>query len=457
MSGDIITAAATAFGEAAIGIVRISGEGSVALADELFEGRRPLFLCPARRMELGQIRGADTVLAVRFERGASYTGEESVELHCHGGSAAVSRVLELLIERGARHALPGEFTKRAFLSGRIDLAQAEAVLGVIQAAGADALAASRRAMQGELSSRLRELMDAITNARAEIEASLDYPEEVDGVGMTHLLERTADLASELSSRCRVGAALREGVRVAAAGAPNAGKSSLLNAIFGEERSIVTDMPGTTRDCVESRTIWRGMPMTYVDTAGIRPESEADAEAERIGIARARAEAERSDAVVFVADSTDMVPSVRAASELFRGAGTRRIYVVLNKMDLPQTRSQSDLTDMIEGAAGQRAVCVIAASAVRGDGVCELQDAIWRDAAGGRELSESYAVTHRALAAIEGCRDLAREAVTAYAQTDDASLAGSLLGEAAERLAAVLGTHAGEELLDAVFAGFCVGK
>lgn len=406
-------------------------------------------------MELGRIRGADTVLAVRFERGASYTGEESVELHCHGGTAAVSRVLDLVIASGARMACPGEFTRRAFINGRIDLAQAEAVLGVIRAAGDDALAASRRAMQGELSAELRRLMDIATQLRAEIEASLDYPDEADASpDIATAADSLAEAVRLVASRCRAGRALREGAQIVLAGAPNAGKSSLLNALAGRDRSIVTDIPGTTRDCVEADIVYRGLPMRLIDTAGIRPDSDATDEVERIGIARARAAVRDADAIVLVADLT-AAPDRDELASLLDSARGKRLYVALNKCDRTDASDGTALISLIEtqhDLAG-----AIRTSAITGEGIDELAYAIWRDTVGGGELSESFAVTSRALAELTSAAECAEEAARAYRTTGDQSLASSLLGEAAEHLAAPLGADAAEELLDEIFSKFCLGK
>ncbi|MCL2684086.1 MAG: tRNA uridine-5-carboxymethylaminomethyl(34) synthesis GTPase MnmE, partial [Synergistaceae bacterium] len=230
MSGnDVIAAVATAWGVSAIAIVRMSGEGSVAIADEFLRGACPLSREPARHMALGLITDGeivvDQVLAVRFDRGASYTGEESVELHCHGGMCAAKRLLDLLMGAGARVALPGEFTKRAFLSGRIDLAQAEAVSGVIRARSTAELISASRSLQGELSSDLRELSVSLTTLRAEIEVRMDFPDDVgddEYSGYSRSLAALSARTLSLLERCRVGLILRNGVRVAIIGRPNVG-------------------------------------------------------------------------------------------------------------------------------------------------------------------------------------------------------------------------------------------
>ena len=310
--GDIIAAVATAWGEAAIAIVRISGAGAAALADKFFRGARPLSFEVARRMALGNISDGsgvvDQVLAVRFEQGNSYTGEESVEIHCHGGMSAARRCLELFTAGGARAALPGEFTKRAFLSGRIDLAQAEAVLGVIRARSDAELASSGRALQGELSAGVRRLSGELMSLLAGIEAMMDFPDDVDGAGYAGLEAAAAETGRKilaLLERCRVGMTLRNGVRVAIAGRPNAGKSSLMNAMLGSDRAIVTNIPGTTRDTLDAVLIHRGLSVTLVDTAGMR-ESKAESRVgfiENIGVERSRNAIKGADFCLLVVDAS----------------------------------------------------------------------------------------------------------------------------------------------------------
>lgn len=457
VEGDIIAAPATAWGEAAIGIIRLSGDGSVELVDAHFEGRRKLSDEPPRRMALGRIRDADTVLAVRFERGASYTGEESVEVHCHGGNAAVSRCMEIFTASGARVALPGEFTKRAFLSGRIDLAQAEAVLGVIRARSDAALLASGRSLQGELSARLRELFDDLTTLRAEIEVRLDYPEEIED-DFSDTLERMDELLRrtlELRDRCRVGSVLENGLSIAIVGRPNVGKSSLLNALLGEERAIVTDIPGTTRDTVDATFVYKGVPMKIVDTAGIRGERETADVIENMGVERARRAAADADICVVVLDMSSGITDDDL--EIFKAVGCyvgaepqKNFFLVFNKLDIkkgerPLIPDRSLFTDVLE------------VSALHGDGVDELKGALWHSAVGDVPLSEGYAATERIIDALSNAADRLAEAIRVARIGRDADAVGSILAEASEYLAAPLGADAGEELLDTIFSNFCVGK
>ncbi|GHV27980.1 tRNA modification GTPase MnmE [Synergistales bacterium] len=455
----VIAAIATARGEGAVSVVRASGEGCVAMADAFFSGS--LAGAPPRYMKFGRVaekRGgraiaSDEVLAVRFEAGRSYTGEESVEIHCHGGHAAAERCLSLFLSNGARIAEPGEFTKRAFLSGRIDLAQAESVQSVIRAKSCEALESSCRSLGGELSSRMREVMDELNALRASIEVRMDYPEEVDGQEIAEISRGISEIgarAAALLDRCRVGMALSNGLVAAIAGPPNAGKSSLLNALVGFDRSIVTDAPGTTRDTVSARFIWRGLEIEFIDTAGIRGASD---EAERIGVNRARAALRAADVRVIVVDSS--MPANRSVYEELTNLPPKPTIIALSKRDLASYKTDGALSDIL-GANIIGSPSVIETSAVTGRGIEALKDAIFELAAGGAPADESYAATERITSAIESAAALIDEAGRAlYAAGADA--AGSLLSEAAAAISEQLGVDASEELLDEIFSTFCVGK
>ena len=394
----------------------------------------------------------DQVLAVRFEAGASYTGEESAEVHCHGGFAVSNLCLELFLSGGARLALPGEFTKRAFLSGRMDLAQAEAVLGVIRASSDAALLAAGRSLQGELSERLRRLFDSLTALRAELEVRMDYPEETDEQDMRELSQRLREIRSdalETWERCRVGMTLKDGLRVAIAGRPNVGKSSLLNALSGEARAIVTDTPGTTRDTVEAAAIHRGLLMRFTDTAGIRESSD---EIELMGVARSLEAIRGADISLVVLDSS--VPLSDGDRDIIAMTSEEQgkpVLIAVNKTDLPES-PHSDYT-----GEPFKTAKTIKTSAVTGEGITELKDALFEASLGGSPLEGSYAATSRITEALSSSVRCMDEALRALCEEALSDAAGSLLAEAAVYLAAPLGADASEELIDRVFSSFCVGK
>jgi tRNA modification GTPase len=463
LDGGVIAAISTAWGEAAIAVLRASGEGSVALADKFFTGRRPLADYPARHMALGRIvdRSAgvavDQVLAVRFEPGRSYTGEESVEIHCHGGVVAARRCLELLLGAGARPAEPGEFTKRAFLSGRIDLAQAEAVQSVIRSRSDAALLSSQRTLQGDLSSRLRELMDEITTLRASLEVRLDYPEEVDSQESDEISSGIAAIGAKihaLAERCRVGVMLSGGLKVAIVGRPNVGKSALLNALVGEERAIVAELPGTTRDTVNASLVWRGLAMEFVDTAGIRRTEDA---IEGQGIERSLRAMDGADIRVVVIDSSSPVSE---ADREIASSAAEPVVIALNKSDLPRAVSEDDILSIPGSGPIRKTVRTSAIGSGfsgQSDGIDELKEDLFEAALGTSSVSEGYAATERMTEALRQaaiCVDEARGAMKKSAGVD---VAGSLLAEASEIISKQLGADATEELLNRIFSTFCVGK
>lgn len=452
--GDLIAAAATAPGAAAIAVARLSGNGAVALVDRFFCGARPLSGEPSRRMVLGRILRekdgvvVDEVLAVRFEEGASYTGEESVEVHCHGGTVAVRRCLDLFLAAGARLAAPGEFTKRAFLSGRLDLAQAEAVGLLIRSRSDAGLLAAERTLLGEFSRRLRTLMDVLTRLRAGLEIHLDYPEEIEDEGTEELARDVAEIrrnVADLLGRCRTGLALANGVRVAIVGKPNVGKSSLFNALIGAERAIVSDRPGTTRDTVDAATVHAGLAISFVDTAGIRKTPD---QVEEMGVTRSlRAISEADLCVVVIDASSERDERDEALIDVLNGPA----LLAFSKCDRPSAATALALED--DG----RFIRAIRTSALTGSGVEDLKDAICNVAAGDAAVTEGYAASERVVRALEEALSIVDEASAALSRGVGIDVAGSLLSEAATLLGEQLGVDATEELLDEIFSTFCVGK
>ena len=431
----IIAAVATAWGESAIAIVRVSGNGSVALADKFFRGVRPLADEPARRMSLGNIAegGAvvDQVLAVRFERGSSYTGEESVEIHCHGGTLAAGRCMDILTGAGVRVAYPGEFTKRAFLSGRMDLVQVEAVFGVIKARSDAELASSQRALQGEMSESLRKLSGELTGLRASIESRIDFPEDIEDDEPLGYVRAISDIKKGIASlivRCRVGLTLKNGVRAAIIGRPNVGKSSLLNAMCGTDRAIVTEIPGTTRDTLDASFVHKGLYVTIVDTAGA---------------------AKSADMCILVIDSSEPLSEYdRVSAET---AVSRPMILAVNKSDLRPVVTREALESLCPCAER------VKISALVGTGIDDLKDAIFDEAMGNASPSEGLLATERMINALVSAEKCADDAISALEYSGYLDATGSLLAEASEYLASPLGGDASEELLDAIFSTFCVGK
>ncbi|MBR1671483.1 MAG: tRNA uridine-5-carboxymethylaminomethyl(34) synthesis GTPase MnmE [Fretibacterium sp.] len=459
---ETIAAVSTAWGEAGIAVVRVSGPGAVDAAGAVLRFG-PKGFPPPREMRLAALLDAsgeaiDRVLAVYFAAPRSYTGEDVVEVHTHGGTLVARMCLEALLSRAAvpvRLAGPGEFTRRAYLNGRLDLSQAEAVLGVIRSRSAEALRAAARTLSGELSAQAREIRDELLRLQGDIEVGLDFPEgeppAVDAGALLRSLEGLSRRLSDLESRCSAGMLLREGVRVVLCGRPNVGKSSLLNALLGRDRAIVSDQPGTTRDLIEEGAVWgAGVPVRLVDTAGLRGgRGDAGAEApgavEALGIERAREALEGADVPVWVLDGSRPLAPDEIIPE---GA-----VVALNKADLPHAVTLEDVRAAAPGAGP-----LVRLSARTGEGLEELKEAVLGAARRGSVLEGGLNVTARQLGDIRACARAVEEAQAAVSGGVGEDVTAGLLGEARVALERLLGIggDAGA-LLDSIFSRFCVGK
>jgi tRNA modification GTPase len=447
-SADTIAAIATAPGRAGVGVVRVSGTRARAVAEGLL-GSCP----PARQAVLRDFRDAygeaiDRGLALWFAAPASYTGEDVLELQGHGGPVVLSAVLERCLALGARLARPGEFTERAWLNDRIDLAQAEAVADLIDAASLQAARGAMRSLSGEFSRRIDALAGEVLDLRVLVEATLDFPEEdgVDFLAASDARDRLARIQavlSEVFSAARQGSALREGLVVVLAGEPNVGKSSLMNRLAGEEVAIVTDIPGTTRDAIRQSIVVDGLPVHLVDTAGLR---ESDDPVEREGIARTRAAIERADLVVSVR-SAEAVGAESSSTErqvASLAAQARRITVV-NKIDLTgepagETRHGDEWT--------------IRLCAKTGEGITTLRRA-FREVAGLGDAQEGlYLARARHLAALA---DAQRHVEAAGRSGLPADLIAEELRLAHDALGEIVGRMTPDALLGEIFGRFCIGK
>ncbi len=462
---DTIAAIATAPGSAGLAVVRVSGSQALALADAVFRGSAPLAKAGGHTLHHGWAVAAasggesgadvrlDEVVAAVFRAPRSYTGEDTVELSCHGGGVPVRRVLAALLAAGARLAGPGEFTLRAFLHGRLDLAQAEAVADLVHAETESAGDLALAQLGGALSVRLAVLESRVTDAAAEVEARVDFAEDVGGVeSPPHVLAAIREVSAELDALL-AGApwarAVREGVRVPLVGRPNAGKSSLFNALLGEERAIVTAEPGTTRDRVSERLAIAGVPVTLSDTAGVRL---ATNPVEAMGVARALAALEGAAVIVWVVDGATALET--GGDLLVDSLKGRRVLVALAKCDVAEAVSE----EQVRAVLGAGAVRVVRVSAVRGDGLPELRlalaDLLGADRAGG--LAGAVANPRHAEALAR-----ARDALSRASRVAEEGAPGEIVAlELRESLAAigeVTGRNVGEELLERIFARFCIGK
>ena len=462
---DTITALATAPGPAGLAVLRVSGDRALEVSDRVFRGAAPLARAAGHTLHHGWAVDAtrrdangtearlDEVVAAVFRAPRSYTGEDTVEWSCHGGQVPARRVLSALRSAGARLAGPGEFTLRAFLRGRLDLAQAEAVADLVHAETESAGDLALAQLAGALSRRLAALEERVTDAAAEVEARVDFAEDVGGVEIPgHVRDAIAAAGSELEDLL-AGApwarAVREGVRVPLVGRPNAGKSSLFNALLGEDRAIVTPEPGTTRDRVSERLDIGGVPVTLSDTAGVR---DATGQVEALGVERALAALDGAAVAVWVVDGSR--PLELDGDPLVPHLLGRRVLVALTKSDLGRAVPESAARNGLPGTE----LRVVSVSAVTGEGLESLRGALaaflGADRAGG--LSGAVANPRHTDALARARAALAR-AGEAGASGSPGEIVALELRESLAALGEVSGRHASEDLLERIFARFCIGK
>jgi len=447
--GDTIAAIATASGRAGIGVLRVSGPDLSAIVTGIvgrdLEPRRATF----STFKDAHGETLDQGLALLFPAPASFTGETVLELHAHGGPAVLALILGRCLDLGARLAEPGEFTQRAFLNGKLDLAQAESVADLIEASTATAARAAARSLTGLFSLEIRELVDALTELRAFTEATLDFPEEdIDFM-------RAADAAGKLGTvretlagivvRARQGSLLREGLRVVLVGQPNVGKSSLLNQLVGDELAIVTPVPGTTRDAIRGSIEIDGIPLHVIDTAGLRPTSDA---VERIGIERTRSAIEQADLALIVTDAREPEhPADRAiAAEL--PAALPRILI----------RNKIDLAGLEATSAPGECMMTVALSAKTGAGIALLRQAILELVGVHEDMEGAFLARERHLRALQAAAS-SLEGAGAHlaASPPPLELFAEELREAQAALSSITGEFTADDLLGEIFGRFCIGK
>lgn len=474
---DTIAAIATAPGQAAIAVVRLSGPRALAIAGEVLVDRegRSLGRLASHRVRLarvrspGEVRPIDEALVLAMHAPRSFTGEDVVEVHCHGGATAPRLVLAALLAAGARAARPGEFTERAFLNGKMDLCQAEAVADIVAAAGEAALEAARAQREGRLSNAIEGIRSRLLEIRAIVEAHLDFPEDDIPADTRHEIAAgiaaAAEAIAELARTFRRGRIVREGARVVLLGKPNVGKSSLLNALLGRDRALVSSEAGTTRDFLEEQaSLGEGLQAILVDTAGLRS---AGGEIERAGIARSLRLAAEADVVLAVVDSSrplgDEDGEVLRAAELVErpGFGPTPWILVANKIDLPGAR---DGIGTATAGAGTTPSATARVSATTGAGLDDLCRMI-RDALPGAAhdpAREQPMVTReRHVSALDEAGLALAEAgalvdATACAEPN-LEIVGMILQGATASLEGLLGETSSEDVLDRVFERFCIGK
>lgn len=455
---ETIAAIATALSPAGIGIIRISGEDALAVADRVFaaaDGKKKLAGQKGYTVHYGHIvedgEVIDEVLALVMRSPHSYTTENSVEFQCHGGLLVLRRILSAILRNGARMAEPGEFTKRAFLGGRIDLSQAEAVMDLINAKNDYARKSSVRQLSGSLSEKIKDLRSRIIYESAYIESALDDPEHISLEGYPeHLREVVTPMAEEISKLADTfssGRVLREGIQTVILGKPNAGKSSLMNVLVGEDRAIVTDVEGTTRDTLEEQIHLRGISLNIIDTAGIR---ETDNIVEKIGVDKARNIVDKADLILYIVDGSRRLDDNDA--EIIDLIGDRKAIVLLNKSDLTQVLTAEE----VENASGRP---VLPVSAKEQTGIDALEEKIEEMFLSGEiDFNDELVITNdRHRTALEA----AKESLLLVLQSIDEGMTEDFftvdLLNAYEQLGTIIGESMEDDLADEIFKRFCMGK
>ena len=459
---DTIAAISTPLGEGGIGIVRLSGPEAVEIADGLFQSPRGLKLkeVPSHTIHYGFIvdpesgKSVDEVLVSVMHAPRTYTREDVVEINCHGGIVPLRRVLELVLSRGARMAEPGEFTKRAFLNGRIAIDQAEAILDIIRAKTELGLELALERLEGRFSRPIKELRAKLLDLLAGIEVGIDFPDyEEEALPRERLLtglREALQKVDHLLEHGRDGKLIREGLTVAIIGRPNVGKSTLLNSLLRENRAIVTPIPGTTRDRLEEWVELDGLPFKLIDTAGVR---EARDEVERLGVERALEAVEGADLVLLVLDLGEpLTPEDRVIARRLR---EKRTILVLNKLDLGQSFTAEEAAQALE-VEPEAAVEI---SAARGDGLEELKkrliELVWEGQLEPREGLFLLNIRERDL--LQRTQEVLKRALADVEARVTLDLLAVDLEEVLEVLGELTGESLTEEVIDRIFSNFCVGK
>ena len=457
---DTIAAISSAVGEAGIGIVRLSGQEAISISNNIFIGvnKKALVDAENRRMLYGHIVDnidnhlIDEVLIVSMKAPHTYTREDVVEIYCHGGIIPVKKILDLLLKNGARLAEPGEFTKRAFLNGRLDLSQAEAVIDIINSKTDKSHEVSMNQLEGSLSKKVNNIMDTIISMIAYIEASIDFPEDdIEEITYEELEEKATCVIYEIKQLLATfnrGKILRDGLKTVILGKPNVGKSSLLNAMLRENRAIVTDIPGTTRDIIEEYLNIDGIPLKIIDTAGIRDTQNI---VEKIGVDKAKESTAFADLIIAIFDvSRDLSQEDIKIIELIKG---KKSLVLLNKTDLPNRYTKKDLEKLLEEQD------VLYTSITNEVGIDILEDAIKKMFySGDLELNSELVVTNmrhknqleKALKNMES----AYNDIKIFIPLDCIEVD---LRDCWENLGEISGESISEDILDRIFSEFCIGK
>ena len=455
MGKDTIAAVATALTNAGIGIVRVSGEEAIEIVDKIYKGKKNLKEVESHTVHYGHIideeQMIDEVMVLVLKAPNTYTREDTVEIDCHGGVLVVKQILETVLKYGARLAEPGEFTKRAFLNGRIDLAEAEAVIGVINAQNNYALQASLEQLNGQVSKKVKKLREDILYQIAFIESALDDPEHISLDGYTQkglsFVDKLLEELEKLLHSAENGKIVTEGIKTVILGKPNVGKSSLLNVLAGEDRAIVTDIAGTTRDILTEHILLGGISLNLVDTAGIRDTKDV---IEQIGVEKARNIAKDADLIIYVADAS--IKLDENDKEIIEYIKDKKAIVLLNKTDLPMMITKEELEKNVDKP-------VILISAKEGKGIEELEEIIkqmffHREISSDGEICITNMRHKQALQQAYNSICLVKQSMLDKMAEDFYTID---FMEAYEQLGYIIGEALEDDLVNEIFQKFCMGK
>ncbi|HGO3783717.1 TPA: tRNA uridine-5-carboxymethylaminomethyl(34) synthesis GTPase MnmE [Staphylococcus aureus] len=459
MDLDTITSISTPMGEGAIGIVRLSGPQAVEIADKLYKGKHLLNDVPSHTINYGHIidpeskEVVEVVMVSVLRAPKTFTREDIIEINCHGGILTINRVLELTMTYGARMAEPGEFTKRAFLNGRIDLSQAEAVMDFIRSKTDRASKVAMNQIEGRLSDLIKKQRQSILEILAQVEVNIDYPEydDVEDATTEFLLEQSKEIKQEINRLLDTGAQgkiMREGLSTVIVGKPNVGKSSMLNNLIQDNKAIVTEVAGTTRDVLEEYVNVRGVPLRLVDTAGIR---ETEDIVEKIGVERSRKALSQADLILFVLNNNEAL--TQEDYTLYEVVKNEDVIVIVNKMDLEQNIDINEVKDMIGDTP------LIQTSMLKQEGIDELEIQI-RDLFFGGEVQNqdmTYVSNSRHISLLKQARQTIQDAIDAAESGVPMDMVQIDLTRTWEILGEIIGETASDELIDQLFSQFCLGK
>ncbi|HBC4306904.1 TPA: tRNA uridine-5-carboxymethylaminomethyl(34) synthesis GTPase MnmE [Staphylococcus aureus] len=459
MDLDTITSISTPMGEGAIGIVRLSGPQAVEIADKLYKGKHLLNDVPSHTINYGHIIDPESkevveeVMVSVLRAPKTFTREDIIEINCHGGILTINRVLELTMTYGARMAEPGEFTKRAFLNGRIDLSQAEAVMDFIRSKTDRASKVAMNQIEGRLSDLIKKQRQSILEILAQVEVNIDYPEydDVEDATTEFLLEQSKEIKQEINRLLDTGAQgkiMREGLSTVIVGKPNVGKSSMLNNLIQDNKAIVTEVAGTTRDVLEEYVNVRGVPLRLVDTAGIR---ETEDIVEKIGVERSRKALSQADLILFVLNNNEAL--TQEDYTLYEVVKNEDVIVIVNKMDLEQNIDINEVKDMIGDTP------LIQTSMLKQEGIDELGIQI-RDLFFGGEVQNqdmTYVSNSRHISLLKQARQTIQDAIDAAESGVPMDMVQIDLTRTWEILGEIIGETASDELIDQLFSQFCLGK